>query len=34
MGGRREGGEGVDEEVEEVWVAEEGRGFVESREDW
>ena len=34
VGGGREGGEGVDEEVEEVWVAEEGRVFVESREDW
>ena len=29
----REGGEGVDEEVEEVRVTEEGGGFIEDSED-
>ena len=32
-GGGREGGEAVYQKVEEVGIAEEGRGFVEGRED-
>lgn len=33
MRGGREGGEGVDEEVEEVRVTEERGGFIKDRED-